>query len=331
MGGLNPGLVVNDDLAALKGSGMLPDAQIAVEVWCSFDRPVPPSGDDGRIFGGLVGARMDKGGVKGQLFGRGWGLGYEHDIERNETIVSFSLSLAGTDGTMHTLGAHISPIPSPGEMFHIVGMYDGSQVSIYVDGQLYSSSNPCGESTPCGGILNPVAADSFYTEGQKTRLTLGVVYNGRRGTSELHRGAMRMVRIMKEAMSPLEISAAADRFEYDLSSDPCPPGFYGPYEGRQPCFPCEAGRAQHLQGALSCDLCSLGYFSPGIPRPLEWPFPSFPPLSSRMPNPSTSFSFVHVQVVVCVVFTTCQITPFLFIVCTTCQITPFLFPFQNES
>ena len=269
MGGLNPGLVVNDDLAALKGSGMLPDAQIAVEVWCSFDRPVPPSGDDGRIFGGLVGARMDKGGVKGQLFGRGWGLGYEHDIERNETIVSFSLSLAGTDGTMHTLGAHISPIPSPGEMFHIVGMYDGSQVSIYVDGQLYSSSNPCGESTPCGGILNPVAADAFYTEGQKTRLTLGVVYNGRRGTSELHRGAMRMVRIMKEAMSPLEISAAADRFEYDLSSDPCPPGFYGPYEGRQPCFPCEAGRAQHLQGALSCDLCSLGYFSPGILRPLE--------------------------------------------------------------
>lgn len=152
-------------------------------------------------------------------------------------------------------------MPLPGEVVHVVGIYDGETASLYLDGHLVSEASPCGEAVPCGGVRNPSNGDAFYAQGAKAAVTLGVVRNGRRGTDELHRGAMRMVRIMKEAMSPLEVLAGSGRFAYDLSSDPCLPGSFGPYEGRKPCLPCPRGTAQHIQGASFCTACPLGMFA----------------------------------------------------------------------
>lgn len=92
------------------------------------------------------------------MFGRGWSITYGVHPEQDETELSMSLALEGLDGRrvgMHTITAKISPMLPSDRLSHIVGMYDGFSVSLYVDGMLEALEQPCGVGVHCGKILYP--------------------------------------------------------------------------------------------------------------------------------------------------------------------------------
>ena len=110
----------------------LPVDTLTVSAWVSLDELLPD--------GGIVSAFEDTGSLE-----KGWVLGY------NRQSFTFGISTERADdgdGTMTYLSAATSV--EPGRWYHVVGIYDGSEQQIWVNGKLEAKSNVQG-----GKILYP--------------------------------------------------------------------------------------------------------------------------------------------------------------------------------
>ena len=91
----------------------MPTRALTVEAWARVDEPIE--------WGGLVGASQDNGNYE-----RGWVLGFRQD--------RFGFALAGAEGTGHQTWLTAPDSFVPGSWHQVVGVYDGAQQVLYVDG-----------------------------------------------------------------------------------------------------------------------------------------------------------------------------------------------------
>lgn len=123
-------VVLAEDVAALKAG--LPVREITVAAWVSVDRP--------EQWGGITGVIQDNGDAE-----QGWVLGY------NESVFTFAVSSTGADdgnGQMTYLAGQTPYVP--GRFYHVVGVFDGATMELYVNGQLEATST-----AQSGDILYP--------------------------------------------------------------------------------------------------------------------------------------------------------------------------------
>jgi hypothetical protein len=128
--GLNCEAVVSSDHR--KQAKFLPTRSITVSAWVAIDKTTR--------WGGIVGAVRDNGDAE-----TGWVLGY------NDTKFTFALSSTGADdgdGSMTYLEGQTRIVP--GKFYHVVGVYDGETMQLYVNGKLDGSSK-----AQSGDILYP--------------------------------------------------------------------------------------------------------------------------------------------------------------------------------
>ncbi len=98
----------------------LPIESITVAAWVTIDRP--------ETWGGILGAVRDNGTDES-----GWVLGYDQH--------TFSFALRGQDGGDNRL-TYLKGTTryEPGKFYHVVGVYDGQLMQLFVNGKLDSSS-----------------------------------------------------------------------------------------------------------------------------------------------------------------------------------------------
>lgn len=127
------GCVVADDFHDVQE--FLPRDHLTVSAWVSIDTP--------QEWGGIVGCLQDNGGEEA-----GWLLGY------NERTFLFGLATTGADdgdGVMTYLAGNTEY--ERGKLYHVVAVYDGELMELYVNGVLDASSEE-----QSGEVLYPAAA-----------------------------------------------------------------------------------------------------------------------------------------------------------------------------
>lgn len=112
--------VVTEDINSLRS--LLPQKAITVAAWVSIDQP--------EEYGGIVSCVQDNGDAE-----QGWVLGY------NKQVFTLALASKGADDG----NGKITYLPGktsyqPGKLYHVVGVYDGSTMQLYVNGQLEAES-----------------------------------------------------------------------------------------------------------------------------------------------------------------------------------------------
>ncbi len=115
--------------------GVLPKRDMTVSAIVAIDTP--------EQYGGIIGYVQDNGDSEA-----GWVLGY------NEKSFTFALASQGSDdgdGRMTYLAGRTQW--EPGRLYHVVGVYDGKTIELYVNGQLDGSSTE-----QSGDILYPGSA-----------------------------------------------------------------------------------------------------------------------------------------------------------------------------
>ncbi len=159
---------VSDHLRSLS----LPEKEITAEAWVVICTPLE--------WGGIVGAIQDNG-----SFEKGWLLGFR------DTKFSFALSSDGSDDGDGRLTYLTAPSDfEPGAVAHVVGTYDGSEMQLYVNGNLVASSRD-----QSGRICYPDKA--FYEMG---------AYHDENEFSPLH-GDLMEVRVYARALTEEEVRA----------------------------------------------------------------------------------------------------------------------------
>ena len=260
---LAQGLVVRDDIAPLRDAGTLPSTELSVEVWFSVatTRYIP--------LAGLVGCRFDGSETSGVRYGKGWSLSYSSDDTRDVTTLVFSLALENNEaaagrGGIRDYSTHIHPRIPIERLSHFVATYDGQEVVFYLNGNVHGREPACSRAAQggCGGILYPREGDAFYTKGRKTKFTIGMLDTTETGTAAPHHGLIRLVRVMRRALSPQQVFAAAAQIERGFWKTPCERGSFGAYEGVQPCAQCDPGTIATVAGQDSCRPCPQGFFAP---------------------------------------------------------------------
>ncbi|MEM7474634.1 MAG: LamG-like jellyroll fold domain-containing protein [Planctomycetota bacterium] len=116
--GKQSGVRVSDDFNKL--DIQLPEKDITVSAWVSVDEK--------RDWGGIVGALQDNGSEE-----FGWLLGY-----RNNSFC-FAIASEGGNGTLTYLSAESEF--ELGKLYHVVGVYDGKTMQLYVNGKLDAESD----------------------------------------------------------------------------------------------------------------------------------------------------------------------------------------------
>lgn len=83
------------------------------------------------------------------------------------------------------------------------------------------------------------------------------------GPTASHQGSLRLVRIFKNVLSEEQITAAAARVHtWRFAEIACSPGRFGPYEGLEPCVPCESGKISVNLQSAECEDCARGFYAP---------------------------------------------------------------------
>lgn len=118
--GRNTECCVAKDWSQIKSA--LPTQNITVAAWVAVDQP--------EEWGGLAGTIQDDGDTE-----RGWMLGF------NQEVFTFALATHGAndgDGKLTYLRGRTKY--QPGKFYHVVAVYDGKTMELYVNGQLESES-----------------------------------------------------------------------------------------------------------------------------------------------------------------------------------------------
>lgn len=146
----------------------LPEANLTVAAWVSVDEP--------KDWGGIVGKIQDNGD-----FEKGWLLGYRKDR------FSFALASEGADDGDGQLTYLTADKPfEKGRLYHVVGVYDGATMQLYVNGRLAAESQE-----QSGPILYPSTGE-FNIAGYKDD-----------NEDHPHHGSLRSIRVFDLAAKPL--------------------------------------------------------------------------------------------------------------------------------
>ncbi len=114
----------------------LPDRDFTLSAWVAVEEPTE--------FGGIVGTFQDNGGYE-----KGWVVGYDQDAH-----FTFALSSEGADDGDGLMTYLTGKTPfEPGRMYHVVAIYDGTTMQLFVNGKLDASTNE-----QSGKILYPEQA-----------------------------------------------------------------------------------------------------------------------------------------------------------------------------
>lgn len=147
--GLNESLTVAPDLSKV----LLPTLEMTVEAWVRVDKP--------STWGGIFSVVQDNGD-----FERGWVLGF---LDSN-----FSFGLTTTNLQRLTYLKSVTPFQT-NRWYHVAGTYDGTNQSVYVNGELVGQTN-----IARGPILYPqkapVMIGSYKDDDEHYRLT-GALYS----------------------------------------------------------------------------------------------------------------------------------------------------------
>jgi len=148
----------------------MPKKAMTVAAWVRVDVP--------QKWGGIVGAIQDNGSYE-----RGWLLGFQD--------AKPSFALAGTSGGPMTYLSATTKF-EPGKWLHVVGVYDGSKMDIYVGGVKENSST-----AETGEILYPPAAHfeigAYHDQDEDYRM------HGRIHEVQVYRRALSAAEIKKQA------------------------------------------------------------------------------------------------------------------------------------
>ena len=153
--------ITNDHSTLIDG---LPQNALTVSAWITVDRP--------QQWGGLVGVLEDNGSSE-----FGWILGYNEDV--------FTFGLAGQDGPGRLTYLAGKTKYELGRFYHLVAVYDGQKMQLYVNGKLDAESNE-----QSGPIAYPA----------KTPVSLGAYHDSNECIG--HRGRLRQVAIYPLAAKP---------------------------------------------------------------------------------------------------------------------------------
>jgi hypothetical protein len=241
------GLVLLRSLRELGAANLLPLSKMTIEMFVSFDDKILP---------GTKGGLLDATYRAPAFFGRGvslyWTAGSEPDVVQIAMSLSTELTEQPVRGgvvTVRTPPLHVQQM-TRGAYVYVAGMYNGTHASLYVNGTLLASERVCDSREHCGNITWPVNeevsyADTTYehiaslTDLRHIHMTLGYAD----GAS--HMGGLATARIIREALSDRQIKASAARNvaagAIAKGVPKCPPGSEGPYDGEEPCSPCDAG------------------------------------------------------------------------------------------
>ena len=137
-------LIANDHRTAA-----LPSREITAEAWVRIDTALQ--------WGGIVGAIQDNG-----SFERGWLLGYSG--------LNPTFALAGKKGSGKLTYLKATTTLQSGKWYHVVGTYDGQQMSLYVNGKLENQSR-----AEQGDIFYPPQAffeiGAYHDKNENFRMT----------------------------------------------------------------------------------------------------------------------------------------------------------------
>jgi outer membrane protein assembly factor BamB len=186
--GISNLVVIGEDITEVE----LPKEAFTAEAWVAVDTPLP--------WGGIVGAFQDNGTAE-----EGWVLGYR------DLSFSLGLSTSGADDGDGMMTYLTSDTPFvPGQWYHVVGAYDGTEMRLYVNGELR------GASTEQSGPIN-YPETAFYEIG---------AYHDQ---DELFRckGRFAEVRVYDRALSGEEIQANSEAKSFE-TAEPFEPAL-GPY------------------------------------------------------------------------------------------------------
>ena len=159
----------------------VPRKTLSAEAWVRVDEP--------RTWGGIVGAIQDNGD-----FERGWLLGYREK--------KFSFALAGTEGNGRLTYLTSQADFKLEEWFHVAGTYDGSKMTLYVNGE------PVGVSKQQAGDIH-YPPQAFYEIG---------AYHDKDEHHRL-RGAIHEVCVYDDVLTSAEI---AEHYSAKVGSFPKP-------------------------------------------------------------------------------------------------------------
>ncbi|MEO1614320.1 MAG: LamG-like jellyroll fold domain-containing protein [Planctomycetota bacterium] len=151
------GAIVADDFRTLETP--LPTRDLTASVWCSIDKPTR--------WGGLLGSIQDNGDDE-----KGWLLGYNNQ--------AFTFALVGQDGPGKLTYLEGKTKYELGKTYHVVGVYDGTTMRLYVNGKLDAEST-----SQSGEIDYPKSApfvigayrDDNEFHGHRGRIREAVLYN----------------------------------------------------------------------------------------------------------------------------------------------------------
>ena len=267
---INRGLYVLDDVTDALHRGTFPVEMLTVEAVISIDTNV------GVALAGIAAARLDGIEVGGFRYGKGWSVGYSVHVVSDTVSLIFSLAVAAAQvqvgmGGLQDVKAQVprSRI-KPGQLIHVVCIYDGAEAIIYLDGVELARQHLCQGSAleegvaGCGAILYRDEADVMHSGNRALGLTLGVMDSLGDARKASHQGTLREIRLFKQALSPQQVKAAAARaLDLELVEVACMPGNYGPYDGLEPCAPCQPGTISVYLQSSSCESCARDFYSPG--------------------------------------------------------------------
>jgi predicted phosphodiesterase len=118
--GVNDYLLIADSAGA--AADVLPDKYLTVSAWVAIERGKPQ--------GAIISTLEEDG--EGE---KGWLLGYD------DTVFRFAVSAMGADDGNGRLTTIEGTTPyEPGKYYHVVGVYDGATMRLYVNGQLEATS-----------------------------------------------------------------------------------------------------------------------------------------------------------------------------------------------
>ncbi len=154
-GVLNEGLFITDDIDPLVDgtpASRLPLNQLAVEVWFSVDRPEVP-------YAGLVAVQQ-----AGPGCAKGWSLAYDmkYDGISYSSTLYFAVSTEANAGALGEGALTFAIFPTDtalevGAWYHLVGMYNGTSLILYLNGKMVRSVPACEGGGSCGNIIYPAA------------------------------------------------------------------------------------------------------------------------------------------------------------------------------
>ena len=180
----NRGVIVTDDIQPLLDQRTLPRNNLSLEIWCTLDA-------DETYFAGIIAAAQSA-----SDFFNGWSLGYSSSGGRR--TLYWSIATWGENKRHSAVYECPNAVCGAGRWVHIIAVYDGASVSLWLNGDRVSIAPAC-DSPLCGDIAYAQAGQDGIQAS--TPLVIGAYYNSRVEVTYPHIGAIKSVQIYRSVLS----------------------------------------------------------------------------------------------------------------------------------